>query len=155
MVRSPRLRPRAWSNGSSGPAFSSETRVARTTVESIIHVSKSNQAFLIQSNEQSLKYSIKRTVVSPVAESLIHRRPWAETFRQVTPNRSGEENSEDASEHQRTSLRGQPILYSEETRSLINSHPASGMLVAPCHVASPAIHDGAILPTPTFCTGPR
>lgn len=115
-------RSKAWSSGSSGPLFLApeEARVARTVVESIIRI-QVDQAFLVQPDVQSLKYSVKRAIVSPIAELLITVDQGAKRSgksRQAVP---GAEDSEDAVKHQMiiTAWPAHLLLF-RVTRYLVN-----------------------------------
>ena len=93
-----------------------------------------NQTFLIQPDMQSFKYSVKRALVSPITEPLIHRRPGAEALRQVAPGGSGTEDPEDAVEHQPiiTSRPAHLLLWGNQ---ILDQLPGCiGEFVAPCHV---------------------
>lgn len=103
---------------------------------------------------QALQYPVERTVIAPVAKTLIHRRPRPKAFRQITLGSTRAQNPKDSVEYQ-TIITTWATHFLLGRNQILDQFPRCvGEFVTLCHAGLQPIM-AAILPQPTFRTKPR
>ncbi len=96
---------------------------------------------------QALQYPVERTVIAPVAKTLIHRRPRPKAFRQITLGSTRAQNPKDSVEYQTSHAGLQPIMaailpqptFRTKPRRFSESRGSPGLLKSRVTISGPLL----------------